>query len=296
MCTDADNVTSADFGGYLIADQVNASFPKHFCIPIVRNSTSTVDVWWESPNLGYQGYRGRWNSSTRAGYHAWKALEITSVKDPTLDQLSNTITLEVPIGSRFSANDNFIVPDYYAVIVTGSYISAQKLHPSTNGATASPFTFQLTGIWDAQDTGMTIANRAPAAIYAQGLSRPEAFHIEGFDSYFDITAAVYPYGQIIKDTNTGSVAEYFKLSTGSTFAVRQADGTWNSGAGGWVYTNYNNSEKAWIDMLHPRFGSDLHTPSSSSEACTAGTFWIDATYVYGCTATNTVKRVAWVTF
>jgi hypothetical protein len=296
MCTDGDNVTSTDFAGYLIADQVNASYPKHFCIPIVRNTTSTVDVWWESPNLGYQGYRGRWNSSTRAGYHAYKALEITSVKDATLDQLSNTITLEVPVGSRFTASDNFIVPDYYGVIVTGSYISAQKLHPSTNGATASPFTFQLTGIWDSQDTAMTIANRAPAAIYSQGLSRPEAFHIQGFDSYFDITAAVYPYGQIIKDTNTGNVVEYFKLSTGSTFAVRQADGTWNSGAGGWVYTNYNNSEKAWIDMLHPRFGSDLHTPSSSSEACTAGTFWADATYFYACTATNTIKRVAWVTF
>lgn len=36
----------------------------------------------------------------------------------------------------------------------------------------------------------------------------------------------------------------------------------------------------------------LHTPASSSEACTAGDHADDASYHYVCTATNTWKRVA----
>ena len=34
------------------------------------------------------------------------------------------------------------------------------------------------------------------------------------------------------------------------------------------------------------------TPANSSAACTAGQIWVDATYVYVCTATNTIKRAA----
>ncbi len=39
-----------------------------------------------------------------------------------------------------------------------------------------------------------------------------------------------------------------------------------------------------------------HTPASATEACTTGTFNVDAGYVYVCTATNTWKRAALATW
>jgi hypothetical protein len=44
------------------------------------------------------------------------------------------------------------------------------------------------------------------------------------------------------------------------------------------------------------FISALITPASSGAACTAGAQWADATFVYVCTATNTIKRIALTTF
>lgn len=38
------------------------------------------------------------------------------------------------------------------------------------------------------------------------------------------------------------------------------------------------------------------TPSASSDACTAGAIWADATYIYACTASGTIKRAALTTF
>jgi hypothetical protein len=40
----------------------------------------------------------------------------------------------------------------------------------------------------------------------------------------------------------------------------------------------------------------LSTPGSSSSTCTAGQIWADASYVYVCTATNTIERAALSTF
>ena len=40
----------------------------------------------------------------------------------------------------------------------------------------------------------------------------------------------------------------------------------------------------------------LSTPANSSAACTAGQIWADTTYLYVCTATNTIKRTPLSTF
>jgi hypothetical protein len=45
-----------------------------------------------------------------------------------------------------------------------------------------------------------------------------------------------------------------------------------------------------------QYTETLHTPASSSEPCTAGTFTDDANYHYVCVATNTWKRVALSSF
>jgi len=44
------------------------------------------------------------------------------------------------------------------------------------------------------------------------------------------------------------------------------------------------------------FNVKLSRPSSSSDTCSAGTIWADAHFVYVCTATNTIKRVALTAF
>jgi len=45
-----------------------------------------------------------------------------------------------------------------------------------------------------------------------------------------------------------------------------------------------------------RVGMQVATPANSSATCTAGTMWTDATYIYVCTAANTVKRATLSTF
>jgi len=45
-----------------------------------------------------------------------------------------------------------------------------------------------------------------------------------------------------------------------------------------------------------RFADAARTPASSSEACNAGEAFFDATYLYVCTATNTIKRLTLTAF
>lgn len=57
---------------------------------------------------------------------------------------------------------------------------------------------------------------------------------------------------------------------------------------------------AWLDNTGGAGFSSLlvtpSTPASSSAACAAGQIWSDASYVYVCTATNTIKRAALSSF
>lgn len=49
-------------------------------------------------------------------------------------------------------------------------------------------------------------------------------------------------------------------------------------------------------VIAPGLVTTQSTPGSSSAVCTAGAIWSDATYLYVCTATNTIKRAALSTF
>jgi hypothetical protein len=42
--------------------------------------------------------------------------------------------------------------------------------------------------------------------------------------------------------------------------------------------------------------SNLTTPGSSSATCKAGDIWADASYIYVCTADNTIKRAPLISF
>jgi hypothetical protein len=50
----------------------------------------------------------------------------------------------------------------------------------------------------------------------------------------------------------------------------------------------------WVPLIFG--GAPLSTPANSSAACTAGQIWADTTYLYACTATNTIKRIPLSTF
>jgi hypothetical protein len=301
VCIDADSATNADFAGSLVAGDIDASYPKPYCVPVIRNGTGYIDMWLTSPNSGYQGYHGRWDGSTRAGYHMYNGLEITSVKHATLDQVSNTITLEIPTSSYFSAGDNFVVPDYFSVLYTGSYFIAQKLLPSMNGATDGTFAFQMNGVWDSRDTAIVVNNQTPRSLYtSQGMTRPNGFKLSGFNNIIKIlpdscaSNNFCPPEYIMHDTNQANQPIYFKYSLPGTLAVFQANG---GSSDRWEFVNYNDGQAAWVTFLRPRFGNNPYTPSNSSEACTAGTFWTGAdSNFYVCTATNTIKRAALSTF
>lgn len=82
----------------------------------------------------------------------------------------------------------------------------------------------------------------------------------------------------------------------------------NSGTGGvQIYSGgASPSQVASIDntgkgtfsggLVGARWQATLSTPASSSDTCTAGQVWADASYAYVCTATNTIKRAALSTF
>jgi hypothetical protein len=55
-------------------------------------------------------------------------------------------------------------------------------------------------------------------------------------------------------------------------------------------------DSANTQMQASRFIADQTTPAASSDACTAGALWADATYIYACTASGTIKRATLATF
>ena len=67
----------------------------------------------------------------------------------------------------------------------------------------------------------------------------------------------------------------------------------------WV--NNAGTKLAWVDAggglaTSGRITAQASTPGSSSVACAVGQMWTDASYIYVCTATNTVKRAALSSF
>ena len=72
-----------------------------------------------------------------------------------------------------------------------------------------------------------------------------------------------------------------------------------AGAGNATQTGEENTGVGCYAMEHCSTGNyntvvqlTLATPTTSGDTCTAGTFWADASYLYVCTATNTIKRAA----
>lgn len=80
----------------------------------------------------------------------------------------------------------------------------------------------------------------------------------------------------------------------ATGATGRVDFGRQSGAGTGGYHFYTggspSTESASIEASTGRYITTLSTPGSSSATCTAGSIWADASFVYVCTATNTIKR------
>jgi len=62
--------------------------------------------------------------------------------------------------------------------------------------------------------------------------------------------------------------------------------------------DFGNNTHVWrtgyfgTSVVTPVVQLTLATPTTSGDTCVAGTFWADASFLYVCTATNTIKRAA----
>lgn len=55
-------------------------------------------------------------------------------------------------------------------------------------------------------------------------------------------------------------------------------------------------DSAFTDIQVSSIITKQTTPAASTDACTAGSLWADATYIYACTASGTIKRATLATF
>jgi len=80
----------------------------------------------------------------------------------------------------------------------------------------------------------------------------------------------------------------------STRSDVQAYGETSNGAAAWEYWNCTHAQG--LCAFPQGITLPQTTPGSSSATCTAGQIWADASYIYACTATNTIKRAALSSF
>jgi hypothetical protein len=92
-------------------------------------------------------------------------------------------------------------------------------------------------------------------------------------------------------------------------------GIYAASSDGSILTNYVNFNASGATFLQPvvfpgssgvdgsgnfhtsgRIAAQQATPGSSSAACSAGQMWTDTSYIYVCTAANTIKRAALSSF
>lgn len=124
-------------------------------------------------------------------------------------------------------------------------------------------------------------------IGAQGMNDALAF--AGYTSYISFNAA-----QNITTTGCGGYFNFYTTPVGSLTEVMR---TWIGAAGNFGIGVFSAEPTTLLtingDMIRIMTAK---TPATSGAAGNAGEICWDATYFYGCTATNTWKRIAWTTF
>lgn len=98
------------------------------------------------------------------------------------------------------------------------------------------------------------------------------------------------YGDTASGFNVGGV--YQVVVDGTVTSTVPAKHVWSTGSTSDAMTLKDNGE-LWVVG---KVVSSQATPANSSATCTAGSLWADASYVYACTAANTIKRAALSTF
>ena len=124
-------------------------------------------------------------------------------------------------------------------------------------------------------------------IGAQGLNNAGAY--AGYTSYISFNA-----GENITTTGCGGYFNFYTTPVGSLTEVMR---TWIGAAGNFGIGVFAAEPSTLLtingDMLRLMVSK---TPATSGAAGNAGEICWDTTYLYGCTATNTWKRIAWTTF
>jgi parallel beta-helix repeat protein len=92
-----------------------------------------------------------------------------------------------------------------------------------------------------------------------------------------------------------SNGSYIHSGVGSAFLMNNGFQLGSTSGPTWGVTGTSSTVTSG-DVKMPHLRVTLSTPTSSSDTCIAGQVWADASYLYVCTATNTIKQVALATF
>ena len=237
----ADTATAATFKTTLMYDLRSS---LHWVIPVIRSLNATsIEVWLQSPNSGFVGYRGRWTPTNNA-YSIYPGAQVTSVMQE--QKLSNTLTLEAPVS--FAQGDSVILPMYHNLNVSVAIHAAQRLFPQVGGANPAAWWMNLSGLWTDTDTAIQVNNSTPQSIYAGGKTQPVLIRPAGVApqpwGYFVYTEKP-PTSSWLMSDNTTIASNVFTQSSPSATGFLASRPAQHS----FAMANYSNPNYIAFDWL-----------------------------------------------
>jgi hypothetical protein len=235
-----------------VADRYNATNTLHWIWPIIRSTSSTsADVWYATPGVGYDGGYGGRATFPGASYAIYPGAEVTSVQ--TGGAVSNTFTLS-PNGTAWSNSDAVALPHYPWMHVSAGHTTLTKYFPSP-GAEASSGTFtSLSGIWSkSSGDGADIWQNATLTSFYRGggdigvLTPPDGFHFIG------------PWSTGLRMDSSPSAAQSgFVMSLGCPWTANrckdQVGIIFNSNSSGYDFMLYDPTHGNYIFSANNRAG------------------------------------------
>lgn len=248
VCPDADTAKMSEFNG---PSFYNIQTWMHYCLPIIRSTNTQIDVWLSSPGGGFQGYRGRWNSSTANTYSIYKGAEVVSVMQS--QKLSNVFTLETPASTNFTNSHQWILPHYPILNVNGGIFATQNLFPRTNGGNPAVYWWNSSGLLQAPDIFFQFTNNAPGTVYAGAGSYPTLMEVQGKWDAVLHTLSSTPNKWIADDVGTTAGTIVQKLGQSFDYGVLIADGPNEK----WTFRTYSNANEAHIAFVSGKIDAPL---------------------------------------
>jgi len=172
----------------------------HYILPIVRSTSSTVDLWIANGSQGYTGYSGH-APAAGATYDIWPCARVVSVADPVQTaEKSDTLTLEPSGTMSLAAGNSVFLAHYFDNWTSGGQVTVQGFFPRLAGGQPGFFgNYFYDGMADRNWNGMSFGNNTPSAISAL-VGYPGLFDIwQGWGAIFHFRYT--PHYAFISDLN-----------------------------------------------------------------------------------------------